>query len=64
MVLFDKFVQEQIGYILYASNMKKGMIKIIVCEKMVIFFLKCPSTVRSVRNISGATEPPWELLVI
>lgn len=64
MVLFDKFVQDQIGYILYASNMKKGMIKTVVCEKMVIFFLKCPSTARSVRSISRVTEPPWELLVV
>lgn len=56
--------QDQIDYILHTSNMEQGTIKTIVCEKKVILFLKCPSTVRSVTNISRAIESPWELLVV
>lgn len=61
---FFYFVQDQIGYILYTSNMEQGMIETIVCEKEVILLLKCLSTVRSVRNISRVLESPWELLVV
>lgn len=45
----------QKGYILHTSNMEQGMIKTIVCE-IKFLFLKCPSTVRSVRNLSRAIE--------
>lgn len=61
---FFYFVQDQIGYILYTSNMERGTIETIVCEKEVILLLKCLSTVRSVRNISRVLESPWELLVV
>lgn len=61
---FFYFVQDQIGYILYTSNMEQGTTETIVCEKEVILLLKCLSTVRSVRNFSRALESPWELLVV
>jgi len=67
MVLFVKcfyFVQDHIAYILQTSNMEQGKIKNIICEKKVILFLKCLSTVGPVRNVSRAIESPRELLVV